>query len=201
MRHMSERSPGDLSLVIEQIDAANAEDPNLIDGQPLAFVQGRAASRWLEQLAPATSSELQLTVRAHHLRRWEIKRADYPEGRKGYLWWRSDNKAHQAASLGALMGANGWSDASIERAQVLLSRTQLRKDPETQLLEDAACLVFLETQFDEMAERTEPGHLVSIVTKTLKKMSPGAISLAASIDLSATAQSILNEAATSLASA
>ena len=93
------------------------------------------------------------------------------------------------------------SDASVERAQVLLGRTQLRNDPETQALEDAACLVFLETQFDDMSTRTEHDHLVSIVTKTLKKMSPHAISLAASIDLSATAQSILNEAATSLASA
>jgi hypothetical protein len=92
------------------------------------------------------------------------------------------------------MRADDWPESSIELAQLLLGRTKLRTDIETQTLEDAACLVFLETQFEAMAERTEHEHLVSIVAKTLKKMSPGAVSLAGSIGLSTTSRAILADA-------
>lgn len=179
---------------LDAIDEANRADPNRFGGEPLALAQGRSASRWLERLDANASPELQLAVRAHHLRRWEIARADYPEGRAGYLKWRRENKAHQADSLSELMRADGWSAESIERVRVLLGRTQLRSDPDTQTLEDAACLVFLETQFDGMTERTEHDHMVSIVAKTLKKMSGDAVTLAASIGLSTTSQAVLADA-------
>jgi len=189
---------GDVALLLAAIDGANREDPNLFDGKPLALVQGQAASRWLAQLKAAPSAELQLAVRGHHLRRWELLRADFPEGRQGYLRWRRQNKAHQADSLAELMEAAGWSESSVERIRTLLGRTKLRTDPETQTLEDAACLVFLETQFDSMAARTEHDHLVSIVAKTLKKMSPEAVTLASSISLSPTAQTVLADAVATL---
>ena len=121
-------------------------------------------------------------------------------GQRGAVWgldagrWRRANKAHQADSLASLMQEDEWPESSIELARLLLGRTKLRTDIETQTLEDAACLVFLETQFEAMAERTEHEHLVSIVAKTLKKMSPGAVSLAGSIGLSTTSRAILADA-------
>ena len=193
-------SMSSLEATLESIDRANAEDPNQHQGQPLALVQGRAASDWLSQLVGDASSaelsaELQLAVRAHHLRRWELVRSDYPEGRAGYLRWRRDNKAHQADSLAAIMAEHGGEPASIDRTRSLLGRTKLRTDPETQHLEDAACLVFLQTQFDAMSERTEHDHLVSIVAKTLKKMSEPASALAGSVHVSETSARVLVEAA------
>jgi len=187
-------SPTPLERVLASIDLANGQDPNLFDGEPLALVQGRAASRWLAQLDASASSELQLAVRAHHLRRWELKRTDYPEGRAGYLRWRKDNKAHQADSLATLMEADGWAANAVDRARLLLGRTKLRTDAETQTLEDAACLVFLETQFASMVEQTDHDHLVAIVAKTLKKMSPSAAILAGSISLSPPARAVLQDA-------
>jgi len=190
----------ELAATLDAIDAANATDPNLLSGEPLAQVQGRAASRWLDKLDANASPPLQLAVRAHHLKRWELKRAGFPEGRQGYLQWRRENKAHQADSLAEIMHSHQWQADAIERARTLLGRTKLRSDPETQALEDAACLVFLETQFDDMTARTEHEHMVNIVVKTLKKMSPDAVSLAGSISLSPTSQAVLAEAATSLQS-
>lgn len=184
----------DVARMLRAIDAANSQDPNLFGDRPLALVQGQSASRWLDQLDPAPTPELQLAVRAHHLRRWELQRADFPEGRQGYLQWRRENKAHQADSLASLMQADGWPVDSVERARSLLGRTKLRSDAATQTLEDAACLVFLETQFGAMAERTEHDRLVSIVTKTLKKMSPEARVLSGSIALSDAARAVLVEA-------
>lgn len=183
-----------LEATLAAIDDANAGDPNSFRGEPLARWQGRSASRWLAELVPDAGDALQLVVRAHHLRRWELARAAYPEGRQGYLRWRRDNKAHQAESLATLMREHGWSDHTIDRTGEILSRTKLRSDPETQALEDAACLVFLETQFDDMVDQTDHDHLVTIVIKTLKKMSPAAVTLAASIGLTDRTRAVLADA-------
>ena len=185
---------GDLVDAFAAIDAANEADPRLLDGKPLARVQGELASGWLSKLDPQAPDELQVAVRAHHLRRWELQRADYPAGRAGYLKWRRDNKAHQADALAAILEAGDWDSASIERTRVLLQRTKPRSDPDTQTLEDAACLVFLETQFETMGDETERDHLVSIVSKTLNKMSMPAIALATSIELSPGAGAVLRDA-------
>jgi len=190
----------DLKQTFAAIDAANGTDPTELDGRPLAQFQGQAATRWLGQLQPDASAALQLAARAHHLKRWELKRADFPAGRQGYLRWRRENKAHQAHALTEIMRAHRWNTTAIEQARTLLGRTKLRTDHDTQTLEDTACLVFIETQFDDMVARTEHDHMVSIVTKTLNKMSPSAVSLAGSIRLSPTSQAVLTEAAAALRS-
>lgn len=177
--------------LLRAIDTANADDPNELDGKPLARFQGQLASRWLAEIAPKASLELQLAARAHHLRRWEIERTDFPAGRQGYLRWRRENKAHQADSLADLMADHELPAASIDRARTLLNRTKLRSDPETQALEDVACLVFLETQFEPMVARLDHDHLVGVVAKTLKKMSADAVTLAGSIELGAGAVAVL----------
>lgn len=187
-----------VAAVLAAIDQVNASDPNQLHGRALALVQGERATTWLAQLTNDPSPELELCVRAHHLRRWELKRADYPTGRQGYLRWRRANKAHQGESLATIMQDAGWDASSIERARTLLLRTKLRSDADTQMLEDTACLVFLETQFEAMVASTDHDHLVSIVTKTLRKMSPAAIDLAASVALGDGAAAVLSEATNEL---
>lgn len=180
---------------LADIDAANGEDPNRLGDHPLAQAQGRLASIWLDQLAPHASSAVQIAARAHHLRRWELARTDYPDGRAGYLQWRRDNKMHQANSAADILTNHGFTDETINRVGELLTRQGLGTDAETQLVEDAACLVFVQTQFEEMVERLEHDHMVNVVAKTLTKMSPAAIELAVTIELSPEAQAVLSEAA------
>ncbi len=175
-----------INATIRQIDYVNSTDPNLDPTTllPRALHQGRLASTWLSRLhrPPDTPSlELELVVRAHHLRRWELARIDYSEGRAGYLQWRRDNKKHQAESLAAIMSEFGWPRQSIIRTTELLSRAQLRTDPETQHLEDAACLVFLETELQTMVDRLEPDHMSRVIEKTLAKMSPLALEFATTL--------------------
>jgi len=187
-----------LDLVFASIDEANSEDPNALPDGPRAQIQGQLATKWLERLSPDASAPLRVASRAHHLRRWELARADYAEGRAGYLQWRRDNKAHQAESAAAILDDAGWPTNEVDRVRQLLSRTRLRTDPETQLLEDVACLVFLETQFAPMVERTEHDHMVTIVAKTLKKMSPVAIEAAGTLPLDATGQRVIGDAVAEL---
>lgn len=189
-----------IDAVFASIDAANAGDPTLTEAGPLALVQGQLASTWLKRLTDGPAPELQVAVRAHHLKRWELARADYPAGRAGYLTWRRDNKAHQADAAAAILIEHGWKPAQVDRVRELLGRTRLRTDPGTQTLEDAACLVFLETQFEAMSERTDHDHMVTIVARTLKKMSGQAIDLTASIAFGATGQAVLTDAVNAMQS-
>lgn len=184
----------DLAQVFAQIDQANSVDPTSFDGRPLALAQGELATAWLEKLRDEPSAELQVACRAHHLRRWELVRADYPEGRAGYLRWRRDNKAHQSNCIVEILEPAGWPTNDVSRVQQLLLRKGLGSDPDTQTLEDVACLVFVETQFEEMSGRIESERMVNVVAKTLKKMSPAAISLAAEYPLPPSCQTILGQA-------
>ena len=52
-----------------------------------------------ERLLEAPSDALRIAARAHHLRRWEVPRSSYPEGRAGYLRWRRDQKARHAREV------------------------------------------------------------------------------------------------------
>ncbi len=169
-RHLVERA-------FDAIDEANAADPNRIDGEPRARLEGQRATTWLDRLEPEASPALAIAARAHHLRRWELARADYPTGRAGYLRWRRDNKAHQAASCAALIADLGGDGELIVRIEELLQRGLLGSDHETQRLEDVACLAFLQTQLTSMAGRLDADHLAAIIDKTRKKMSDEAIEL------------------------
>lgn len=183
-----------LAGLLAAIDLANASDPNMLDGRPRAQVEGERASAWLSELVPDPSDALRIAARAHHLRRWEIVRADFASGRAGYLRWRQANKQYQATQAAELTATHGYPLDVQARVATLLLRADLDSDTETQVLEDVACLVFLETQFESMVERLEDDHLVGVVAKTLKKMSPTAIEHVGAIELSEGAAAIVAQA-------
>jgi hypothetical protein len=180
------------------LDAANAQDPNVTPDGPRALVQGRRASAWLARLAPDADARgpLALAVRAHHLRRWAIPRAQYPDGRAGYLRWRRDLKAVHAAALAEVLEPVGVSAAVIERAQQLVRKDGLGADPDAQAFEDVVCLVFLETQYAELIDRLgDDEKMVEVLRKTLPKMSDRGRALAADIALSERGAALLARAA------
>jgi hypothetical protein len=172
---------------IAAIDAANADDPNTIvvrgESRPKELAHAEMVSAWVALLLPDASEELRLAARAHHLRRWSVPRTEYPVGRAGYLRWRRELHEQHAREVGALLASVGYDDAAIGRVQDLVRKRGLGTDPEVQTLEDALCLVFLETQFHELAARMDPETLDRVVDKTLKKMSPDAIARVADLDL------------------
>ena len=174
-----------LATTLADIDAANGEDPNplLVRGvvRPKALGEAELATEWVRELLPQPSDELLVAARAHHLRRWAVPRSSYPEGRASYLRWRRDMHEIHARDVASLMTRRGWEEAAIGRVQDLVRKTGLGKvdDPEMQALEDALCLVFIETQYDEIAHRLEDDKMAQVVDKTLKKMSPRGRALAA----------------------
>jgi hypothetical protein len=186
------------AAAIAAIDAANALDPTITtvrgSAQPLALAHGVLAQQWVERLAPDADDALRLAARAHHLRRWELARASYPDGRAGYLRWRRDQKARHASDVAAIMVGAGYEAAAIERTQRLIRREGLGTDGEAQVVEDAACLVFIETQLASFAGRLERDHVLEIVRKTARKMSVDAMGLVAELPLDDTARQVLADA-------
>ena len=174
----------DLTAAIEAIDGANCDDPNRFDGEPLALVQGRLAHGWVLRLETDASEALQLTVRAHHLRRWVVPRSSYPEGRQGYLTWRRDQKVRHATELREILERAGLDAATVDRACVIVAKTGLGSDPEVQTFEDAVCLTFLQTQLTSTIDKVhDDDHMVEVIVKTLKKMSDAGKAAALTIEL------------------
>jgi len=188
----------ELTAAFAAIDAANAADPNIMEWReerwPRAQLQGVLATEWTELLDPRASDGVLLAARAHHVRRWTIARASYPEGRVGYLRWRRALKEVHADVVAEILPGAGVAAETIARVQSLVRKEGLGHDPETQLVEDAICLTFLETQFEELAGRLDHDRLVTAVQKTVEKMSDAAVALVAQTRISPTARAALDDA-------
>lgn len=183
---------------ITKIDTANAADPNLVEyaGQlrPLELVHAEQRTGWIYKLVDNTPSEaLLLAARAQHIRRWEIPRDSYPRDRVGYLQWRSDLKQFHADQTAAILAEVGYDEEAIERVKAVILKRMLKQDPDVQAIEDALCLVFLETQFSDFAQK-EADKIVDIVRKTWKKMSPKGRKLALELPLTAADRAIIEQA-------
>ena len=194
MSAQSERAS--LVYAFSAIDSANAADPNLIGGRPRAMVQGERATLWLQRLDPHACDALWFATRAHHVDRWTIARASYPDGRAGYLRWRRDLKRVHAEVLGALLSSCHIAIEVIDRAQQLVAKQGPQDSPEAQVFEDVVCLVFLETQFEELIDRLDEQKIVDVLRKTLPKMSAAAVVLASSAELRPRGRELLARAAT-----
>jgi hypothetical protein len=175
---MSEGEPAGsdrFDMAIAAIDAANADDPNtiVIDGvvRPKEQAHAEMMTQWVRRLDPDADEAQLLAARAHHLRRWSLPRSEYPEGRSGYLRWRTELKARHASEVSTILAGCGYPPHVIERVQRIIRKEHLRTDPATQTHEDALCLVFLETQLADVGGQLGDDKTVDVLRKTLVKMS------------------------------
>jgi hypothetical protein len=124
------------------------------------------------KLCPDASEPLRLAARCQHLCRWAIPRNSFPMTRAGYLQWRQKLKQFHAEKSGAILRAAGYPEEIVHRVQELNLKKNLATDPETQVLEDALCLVFLERQLGELAAKTTEEKVINALRKSWDKMSP-----------------------------
>lgn len=183
---------------LAQIDAAHAGDPQkvIIDGieHPEELLYAARMTAWLRRLAPGASDALQLAARCQHLRRWEIPRERFPMTRAGYLQWRTTLAAFHAEQAGAILRDVGYQTPFVERVQSLIRKEGLKTDPETQLLEDVVCLVFLENYFADFAPRHDEQKVIGILRKTWRKMSEQGRAAALKLDLPPEARALVARA-------
>jgi hypothetical protein len=162
---------GSIDRAIALIDAANAADPTLEQGEPAALLYGRRMSAELENLFPDASAVLRIATRGQHIERWLLPRSDFPEGKEGYLLWRREQARRHAERVAKIMQESGFGPPECDRAGVLLRKEGLKKDAEVQALEDVICFTFLRWYFQPFANSRTKDSLIEIVTKTARKMS------------------------------
>lgn len=160
-----------LDQTLAAIDAVNAADPRLDEGQPEALLYGRRMSAECERLFPDAPDLLRIAARGQHIERWILQRADYPEGRTGYLTWRRDLADHHATRVAQIMRETGYGEAEIEQAGRMLRKQGLKRDSDVQALEDVICFTFLKWYFAPFAAKHSAEKTQRIVEKTAQKMS------------------------------
>jgi hypothetical protein len=155
--------------------AHNAQDPNrVLDAgveRPKELAAAERLAAWVERLEPSASEALVLASHCQHLCRWELPRSDFPEGRIGYLTWRKALARRHAARAAAILRDVGYDDALINEVRAINLKQGLHANPDTQTMEDALCLSFLEFELDEFARKHDDAKVVDIIQKTWGKMS------------------------------
>jgi hypothetical protein len=165
---------------VERFDAANARDPNREPDaagvlQPRELLYARRMSEMLERFSPEASEPVQLAARCQHIRRWEIPRDSYPRTPEGYKAWRTGLMDFHADAAATILREAGYGEETITRVRALLRKERLKRDPETQLLEDVVALVFLEHYLEAFVAghpEYDEAKFADILRKTWLKMSP-----------------------------
>mmetsp|Transcript_6559 Transcript_6559/g.12107 ORF Transcript_6559/g.12107 Transcript_6559/m.12107 type:complete len:242 (+) Transcript_6559:82-807(+) len=171
------RNADRLARVLARIDRINRTDPNRDEGRPKELLYSERMSAMLSDFAgELVDEELQIAARAQHIARWTSPRKAYPEGRAGYLKWRSDLYTFHGSTAKALMLEEGYDEAAAERVKYLLSKQGLKgeiRHANSQLLEDVVCLVFLKYYWKPFSNRDDfdEEKLIKIVQRTWAKMS------------------------------
>lgn len=192
---MSEKK---LAAALKLIDEAHAQDPKKIevDGkeQPYELHYSQKMSNYLEKRNPSAPDTLRLAIRAQHFRRWEIPRDSYAMNKVGYHAWRTYLKKRQADMASKICLDCGYSEDDAARVAHLIKKEDLKKDDETQTLEDVACLVFLDDQFEEFEKQHDEEKIVKILQKTWGKMSEKGHELALTLPMSERCRDLINKA-------
>ncbi|AOW18253.1 hypothetical protein LPB03_12700 [Polaribacter vadi] len=167
--------PTRFETAIAIIDQKNAEDPNTYQVAGIAYskelLYSQRMTRKLLQFEPNASKALQIAARAQHICRWKIERKEYPMDRVGYLKWREELKKMHAKLTGEILEQVGFDEQFVDRVQKIILKKLIKKNEESQTLEDVICLVFLDYYFDEFAAKHTDEKIIDILKKTWVKMS------------------------------
>ena len=92
------------------------------------------------------------------------------------------------------MRQTGYQKNDIEQVKRIIRKRGLKKESQPQVIEDIACLVFLDSYFADFATDYDEAKIISIVQKTWKKMSPRAQQRALEMELPESAAALIQKA-------
>jgi hypothetical protein len=188
-----------LKRAFAAFDVYNANDPNQESfagtPHPKELLYAQRMTERLAAYAPDVPEYLQLATRCQHIGRWEIPRKSYPMDRKGYLQWRNQLKFHHARIAEGILKDCGYDANTIEIVKFLLLKRELQQNPDTQLLEDVVCLVFIEYYLEDFAAQHEEEKVIDIIRKTMKKMTARAIQYTGELPMSERVKALIGKAA------
>jgi len=167
-----------LEKALAMIDAANSEDPNIdienTQEWPKELLYSHRMSDMLERFKPNTDDAIKLAIHAQHIQRWKSPRDAYPKTREGYFKWRTELYTFHANTVAKILEEVGYAEEDIERVKQMVGKRGIKSNPDTQLLEDIANLVFIEHYMLDFAQRHpeyDEEKWLNIIRKTWRKMS------------------------------
>lgn len=160
------------------MDEANAEDPNKVQAAdkewPKELLYSHRMTNMLARYKPDADDAQQLAIHAQHIQRWKSPRNAYTMDRTGYLQWRTGLYKFHAETTANILERVGYEAEFIERVTKAIGKRGLKVNPDTQLLEDVADLVFIEHYMLEFAGKHpeyDEDKWLEIIRKTWQKMS------------------------------
>ncbi len=175
---------------IQLINKANAQDPNKErsngEDMPKELVYSRRMTDMLNHYLPDADDVARIAVHAQHIQRWKSPRSDFEMNRKGYHQWRTQLYTFHAETTAALLQEAGYKDEFINRVKMAIAKKNLRKNPDTQIVEDVAALTFIEHYMTAMYKnfpQYDEKKWIDIILRTWKKMSSDAHEFALSGNL------------------
>jgi hypothetical protein len=187
-----------LEQAFHLFDQYNQQDPEKISYQGSTYAAENFYAlqlhTWVTKLDSAAGEALLLASRCQHIGRWEVPRETYPDGKAGYLKWRSDLGKYHAEKAENLLQQIGYDDATIQHVQHIVRKEDLRNDKEVQVIEDGLCLVFLEFQYEDFIQEHDDDKVIHILRRSWKKMSERGQKAATELSFSGRGKELLERA-------
>lgn len=187
-----------LLLAFQHFDADNEKDLNteVFQGRvyPKEVLYALRMTDRLNTFDPNASEALRLAARCQHICRWEIPRETFEKTREGYLKWRQALKKYHAQKASSILKEVGYDLETIDAVCFLLEKKQLKRNADTQTLEDVICLVFLEYYFESFAHKHPNEKTIEILEKTWRKISDKGKEAALKLPLSKFASDLVTKA-------
>ncbi|WP_026301459.1 DUF4202 domain-containing protein [Colwellia piezophila] len=191
-----------LNKTLAAIDEINRQDPNTLlsngSSQAKELVYGQQMTECLKQYWPEANELLQIAVRAQHIKRWQLERTEFAEGKSGYFQWRIAQGKFHAELTASIMLEHGYNKVQADQCAAIIRKDNLKTNSDSQTLEDVACLVFLMHYFNAFAakytEQDNEAKIVRIVQLTWHKMSEQAHDIALGLTLPDHLAIIVNKA-------
>ena len=191
-----------LQTAFELFDAYNRQDPQTLiwEGQdyPAEYFYALQLFNWVKKLQPQASEPLLLASRCQHIGRWKVPRDTYPDGKAGYLKWRSDLAAFHADTASKLLQQAGYDEETINAVRQINRKENLRSNPDVQIMENALCLVFLQFQYEDFIQAHDDDKVIRILQKSWKKMDEAGRDAALNLVFTGRAKDLLQKALSSL---
>jgi len=179
------------------IDEVHAKDANkeLVDGVevPAELIYSQRMLKVLTEFSVDADYKMKLAAQCQHFERWGIARNLYPMDKKGYYQWRKAVLDYQLARMTGVLGNCGFAANNIQQISDILQNRGKKEHIDGQVLEDVACIVFVEWYLPAFAAKHEPEKVIDIVKKTTKKISEEGMTAISGRNLSASVLEILKQ--------
>lgn len=168
----------------------------LQDPKNEALTYSQQCFEWLQKLEPTYSDAQEFAARCQHFKRWEIPRSDYPMDKKGYYQWRIYLYDYQANETAKVLEEADYDGDFITTVKEMIAKKDIKKNTNSQLIEDVACLVFLQYHITPFAATKDYSEekWIKIISRTWAKMSDKAHKFALEINYPPAILSLIKKA-------